>query len=238
MLNQFVDLLLPPASLLVVALVLLLVGRGWARRLGVAAVAVAVVLSMPTVAALLLSTLAPPAAVATGPVQAIVVLSADGIRSPEPVDLEPGLLTLDRLRAGAALARRTGLPLLVSGGEVSAAQTSLAAMMAASLRDDFRLPVKWEEDRSADTWQNAQFSAAILRPEGISRVYLVTHFWHMQRALVAFRRAGLEPIPVSVRPPFHGPFAWPELLPKPSAWFDSYLAIHEWIGLIYYRLRG
>ena len=110
--------------------------------------------------------------------------------------------------------------------------------MAASLHDDFRLDAKWQEDRSLDTWQNAAFSADILRPAGISRVYLVTHFWHMRRSLIAFRRAGLDPVPVSVRPPFTGPFSWQDLLPKPSYWYNSYIAFHEWVGLIYYRWRS
>jgi uncharacterized SAM-binding protein YcdF (DUF218 family) len=51
------------------------------------------------------------------------------------------------------------------------------------LQDDFQVPVRWEEGRSADTWQNAEFSARILHQAGISRVYLVTHSW---RCLLIF----------------------------------------------------
>lgn len=237
MLNLIADVLLPPASLAVLALLLLLFSGRWARGLAVLALAFLIVLGLPMVATAMLNSLAPPPA-APGPEPgAIVILSADAIRVGGPVDLEPGLLTLDRLRAGAALQRRTGLPILVSGGQYVESDTTLASMMGASLQEDFRVPVRWQEDRSADTWQNAALSAAILREAGISRVYLVTHAWHMRRSLVAFRAFGLDPVPVSVRPPYTPPFTWRQLVINTSSWLNSYYALHEMVGIAYYRLR-
>jgi uncharacterized SAM-binding protein YcdF (DUF218 family) len=234
--NIVADLLLPPASLAVVALLLLLGGRR-SRRAALAVVVLLVVLGIPLVATELLNSLAP-APAEPGPAPgAIVILSGDAIRMQGTVDLEPGLLTLDRLRAGAALQRSTGLPILVTGGAFLDARTKLASMMATSLQEDFRVPVRWQEDRSADTWQNAEFSAAILRQAGISRVYLVTHFWHMRRAVLAFRDFGLDPVPAPVRPPYRPPFIWRELAMSTSAWLNSYFALHEWVGLAYYNLR-
>ena len=238
MLNHVVDTLMPPASLVVVAFLVVLVGRSWARRASAALLLLAVVLAMPLVSTLLLDSLAPgPTPEGTAP-KAVVILSADGIRVDGVQDLEPGPLTLDRMRAGAALARRTGLPILVSGGAVDGVRTTLAQMMADSLQNDFRIPVAWQEGASVDTWQNALFSANILRPAGITRIYLVTQFWHMRRSLIAFRRAGLDPVPFPVRPPFTGPFSWRDLVPRPSSWYYSSIALHEWIGLIYYRMRS
>lgn len=242
MLNQIVDALLPPVGLAFLTLVLLLLGRRWAARAGLAAIALLVLLSVPLISNLLLNSLAPDPAPPGPPPQAIVILSADGVHiwaeDPATPDLEPGPLTLDRLRAGAALARQTALPMLVTGGEMNQAHTSLAEMMAASLHDDFRLTARWQEGRSRDTWQNASFSAEILRRDHVTRLYLVTHFWHMQRSLIAFRRAGLDPVPAPVRSPYDGPFSWYDLVPRSSAWYNSYIGFHEWVGLIYYRLRG
>ncbi len=234
--NLVVDVLLPPASLAALALLLLLAGRRL-RWLAAPVVALLVLLGIPLVATGLLNSLAPPAGTEGPPPAAIVILSADAIRMQGPDDLEPGPLTLDRVRAGAALQRRTGLPVLVSGGEFLHSQTTLAKVMATSLTDDFGVPVQWQEDRSLDTWQNAEFSAAILRREHISRVYLVTHFWHMRRAMLAFRAFGLDPVPASVRPPYRPPFSPLQLVLNAVAWFNSYVALHEWVGLGYYRLR-
>lgn len=196
------------------------------------------ILAVPSVATALLNSLAPPSESSAGPEPAaIVILSADGVRIPGPVDLDPGLLTLDRIRAGAALARRTGLPVLVSGGAIPGAKTTLAEMMTASLKDDFGVTDRWEENRSLDTWENAEFSAAILREAGIRRIYLVTHDWHMRRSLLAFRHFGLDPVPVSVRAPYTPPPTVRGMILSPVAWFNSFIALHEWVGLAYYALR-
>jgi uncharacterized SAM-binding protein YcdF (DUF218 family) len=172
------------------------------------------------------------------PPQAIIVLSAEEIRShQEPLGARPGLMTLDRLRAAAALQRQTGLPILVSGGTTQFDVTPLAEVMARSLQQDFRVPVRWVEARSLDTWQNARFSADILRPEGISSVYLVTHAWHMRRAVLAFEGTGLRvPAAPTTRddPPsleIHN------FLPRTGGWDTGFLALHEWIGYAFYRLR-
>ncbi len=236
MLNFVADVLLPPTSLAVIALLLLLLGGRRARVGATVLIAAVVVLAVPEVSTLLLNSLAPAAAPEGPPPGAIVILSADAIHVPGPEDLEPGSLTLDRLRAGAALQRQTGLPVLVSGGQTNSLM-SLAGMMGRSLRDDFGVPVKWEEGHSRDTWENAADSAALLKPAGITRIYLVTHFWHMRRALLAFRAAGLDPVPAPVRAPYHPPLSVEQIVFRPASWYTSYLALHEWVGLAYYTLR-
>ncbi len=237
MLNLVADILLPPASLAVVAL-LFLITAPRARLGAIITLALLIILGLPLVATALLNSLAPPVMTTSGPAPAaIVILSGDAIRIQGSVDLDPGPLTLDRTRAGAALARRTGLPILVSGGAVSDARTTLAAMMTKSLHDDFGLTAQWEEARSRDTWENAEFSAAILHEAGIQRVFLVTHDWHMRRSLLAFRHFGLDPVPVSVRPSYTPPFSWRALIISPVAWFNSFIAFHEWVGLAYYTIR-
>lgn len=183
----------------------------------------------------LLTALAPGPQPAAGSPQAIVILSADGIRLASR-EIEPGLLTLDRMRAGAALARNSGLPVLVTGGAIYAGKEALATMMARSLQEDFGSAPRWVEDRSLDTWENALFSAALLRQAGISRVYLVTHYWHMRRAMLAFRHAGLEVTPSAVRPAVSA-VRWIDLIPQAAAWEESYFALHEWVGLVFYALR-
>lgn len=237
MLNLVADILLPPASLTVLALLFLL-NRSRGRIGSALALVLVILLGLPVVATALLNSLSPPSATTPEPEPAaIVILSADAVRIEAAADLDPGPLTLDRTRAGAALARKTALPILVSGGAIADANTTLAEMMATSLRDDFKLSARWEENRSRDTWENAEFSAAILHDAGIQRVYLVTHDWHMRRSLLAFRHFGLDPVPVSVRPPYTPPFTWRRLIISPVAWYNSFIALHEWVGLAYYSLR-
>ncbi len=156
-------------------------GRGLA--LGAAALLVALALGVPATGQALLATLEgglPTRPPADAPPQAIVILSAEVEHTTE--GLEPGPLTLQRLLAGARLWHRTHLPVVVSGGVLGSGEEPVAAVMARTLERDFGVPVRWIEDRSRTTWENAADSAAMLRPEGISAVYVVTHAWHEPRA--------------------------------------------------------
>lgn len=229
----------PPVNLAVLAALALLAGL---RRLAGLALAGLLLLALPVVADGLLSALERGQdAGETAGAQAIVALGAEVVRTADGRTL-PGLLTLQRLRAAAALARRTGLPLLVSGGITQPGAAPVAAAMADSLRQDFGVPARWVEDRSADTFENARDSAAVLTPAGVSAVLVVTDQWHMRRAMLAFRASGLRAIPAPVPPPAGEPAGeaiTPEsFIPRASAWQRSYYALHEWIGLAWYWLRA
>ena len=244
MLSTVIDLLLPPTSLALLVLLSLLRpprrrGRRW---LTLVSMAILVSLSLPLVSETLLAALdedspatatpLPPGA----PVAAIVILSADVDRLRDGTG-DVGALTLERERAGAALARSTGLPVLVTGGLVNV-PPPVAELMARSMQDDFAITVRWVEAKSPTTWENASYSAPMLRADGISRIYLVTHAWHMRRAIIAFRHAGLDAVPVPVRlDPW--PLLRPSMLiPRASSWMRSYFALHEWVGLAYYTWRS
>jgi uncharacterized SAM-binding protein YcdF (DUF218 family) len=158
-------------------------------------------LSLPVTASLLMWSLEtgltslPPDTALPG---AIVILSAEA-RSFRPggilVGEDVGPLTLERLRAGAALQRRTGLPILVSGGVLAPGHPAVASTMAHVLERDFGVRARWVEDRSQDTWENAGMSAAMLRQDGVAAVRVVTHGWHMRRALQSFAHAGMAATP-------------------------------------------
>ena len=178
------------------------------------------------------------------PPTAIVVLGAEIVRAAGvPGGTVPsggaqvGRFTLDRLRGAATLARKTGLPVLVSGGLVRPDLPSIGLLMAESMARDFQLPVRWTEARSLDTWENAAFSAEILRARGIHSVYVVTHAWHMRRAIIAFKAAGLHVTAAPIRlDPTAGTTAM-DYIPRTAAWETAYLAMHEWIGLAWYAIR-
>jgi len=214
---------------------------GWIAGLGFLGL---VVLSLPASAQLLLRTLERDMALAApeGAVPgAIVILSADDLRAvPGGIFAPPelGAMTLQRLRAGAALHRRTGLPMLVSGGVLRPGSPSIAATMARVLAEEFGTPARWVEDRSTTTWENAAFSVPLLRADGIGAAYVVTHGWHMRRGLMAFREAGLAatPAPTHLTGPERPDL--PSFVPSAHAWADSRLALHEWIGLAWYALKA
>ncbi len=246
-------LLVPPLNLAVLALIVLaLAGRRRAARLlGAAALLALLVTALPVCGRLLLTSLerglpaeaADPAPGAAAP-GAIVVLGGDVTRvalsGDPPAGTTPviaGGLTLERMRAGAALARRTRLPMLVTGGALGAGETPVAELMANGLRDDFAAAPRWVEPRSRDTWENAKFSAAILKGDGIGSVYLVTQAWHMRRAMLAFARFGIAALPAPTYLDAPPRFTADEFVPHVSGWLVSYFGLHEWVGLAWYSLR-
>ncbi len=242
--NLILMLAMPPMGfvmLLVVALCLRGRWQSWGRRLAWVSLAGLLITAMPAVSTPMLRALEtglPTTPPADDPPKAIVVLGGDLIRADEePLGVRPGLLTLDRLRTAAALHRRTGLPILVTGGIVLQNVPPVGDVMAVSLKNDFRTSAEWTEDRSINTQQNAQYSAHILRAEGIGSVYVVTHSWHMRRALLAFQRTGLT---VTAAPTdLDEPLApeWNDFLPRTPAWQTCWFALHEWIGYAWYAVR-
>ncbi|MEM8998121.1 MAG: YdcF family protein [Acidobacteriota bacterium] len=235
-------LVLPPAGPLWLALLgaILLVTRWrragrWAIGLGLAAL---FLLSTPLVEGWLMASVDshPPLPAEGGwpGAEAIVVLGA-GVQwgSREWGYDAPSSMAVARLRYAAEISRRTELPILVTG--------YTGGGMKAVMEGDFGRAVRWVEDQSYDTWENALNSATLLRARDgappIRRIYLVTHFWHMPRSVLAFEAAGFDPVPAPMG--FSGPAphaTWLDgLRPQPSALLTAKFVVREWIGLVWYR---
>jgi uncharacterized SAM-binding protein YcdF (DUF218 family) len=239
------SLVMPPTGFVTLIIVGLLLRGRWhraGRRLTWIAAICLLLFSLPIISysvLVALETELPTTPPADHPPQVIVVLGAETIRSTQngAVAFRPGLLTLDRLRTAAALHRTTGLPILATGGVSTEETLAVGLVMQQSLRDDFQTPARWVEWKSYDTWENARYSAEILHAAGITSVYVVTHAWHMKRALMAFRGTGLivtaAPTPLdNMNDPDLGDF-----MPRASIWQIGYYAMHEWIGALYYWFR-
>jgi uncharacterized SAM-binding protein YcdF (DUF218 family) len=173
------------------------------------------------------------------PKTAIVVLGAGRkLLAPEYglSTLKP--MTVERLRFGLWLARETSLPVAFSGGighgaDAGPSEADIAARIA---EREFGARVRWTETQSRDTNENAIRTVALLAPEGVERIVLVTHAYHMRRALAAFERARersnvritLTPAPMGVDP--GGPLRLGDWLPTVEGFTSTRLALHEWVG--------
>lgn len=245
----FRTLLIPPVGLLTLALIGYVV-KNWHPRLGraISNGTLLILLLMSTnVGAWLLLTpledLEPPLTSTKGTgAQAIVVLSAGTLENnPEYGNKAiPDYIALARIRYAAKLYRDTGLPILVSGGLGDKARhlDALAAGMAQALNDEFAIPVRWQEDQSKNTRENAEFSARLLKQDGIAHILLVTDAMHMRRAKFAFEQTGIK---VTSAPTLF--FSYSDLsvlsfLPSVEGLRRSQYATHEWLGLIWYRLSN
>jgi len=105
--------------------------------------------------------------------------------------------------------------------------------MAKSLRDDFSTPVKWLEEASDDTKQNAKFSAEILRQAKVEKIILVTDAVHMPRAQLLFAQTGLQVVAAPTVFLSRDRFTLLSFLPSGEGLRYSGYALHEWLGLLW-----
>lgn len=233
----------PGVFVALLAVVALLIRRRplLARGLCVLCLGGVLMLSNSVVASALLNSLnryPPVTPQALAEAQAIVILGAGAQRN--LLDYGGGTVTslaLERLRYGALLARQTHLPVLVTDGG-PANDVPGATYMAQALAD-WGIEPRWVETRARTTYDNARFSRALLAPHGITRIALVTHSWHLPRAVAAFEHAGLHVIPAptlvpAARKPGSNLTDW---LPDGLAFARAMLAVHEYAGGLWYRLR-
>ena len=173
--------------------------------------------------------------------QAIVVLGAGrDYAAPEYGGQDiPNPWAASRLRYAALLYRQSGLPIAVSGGAVLGEAVPESRVMADSLLRDYVVNVRWQESDSVTTWENATKTRALLQPESIERIVLVTQAQHMPRAVLAFRRAGFTVLPAPID--FETDNARLPLLlqltPRAERLLFSAQAYHEYVGLLAYRMR-
>ena len=131
----------------------------------------------------------------------------------------------------ARLHRHTGLPVLASGGDGE------AAAIKNHLEKTLQTPVKWTEGNSLNTEQNAKFSADILAKAQVRKIILVTHAMHMRRAQAMFVDQGFEVVPAPTDFSAWPKFQWRDLLPSSEGRKLAKLALHEVVGLAFYKLR-
>lgn len=235
-------LLLPPTGLLLLALIgLALIRRHprGGRLLANASVLTLLALSTPIVAGALVRLLddSPPIDLAVAKTAQAIVIPGGGVRrnALEYGGDTLGRLTLERVRYGARLAKQTGLPVLVTGGSVLGNTVPEAVLMKEALESEYGVPVRWVEDRSRNTRENALNSASMLHVSGVHRAILVAHSFDVPRASTEYARVGIQvlvaPIGLSNRTD-----TWGSLVPSSASLQLSSIACYELVGLTVQRL--
>lgn len=216
----------------------------WRRMAGVALV-LAVTLFLATGCGLLPAWLlrglqtpyAQRVAIAWAPRSVIVLLGAGTVRTPAGT-VEPTLFAHGRIDAALALYRQCKIAggeckLEVSGGDALHTGKPEAMVYADALQ---RLGVPAAdlllEPHSMNTWQNAQFSAPLLRGYGAQQVVLVSSAVHLRRASLYFAHFGIHATPV------RGDWLVPRMGWWPQSWNFAVTdaALHEYVGVWRYHL--
>ena len=147
-------------------------------------------------------------------------------------------LSLERLRYAVFLHRASGLPLLVTGGKPGGGTQPEGRIMQHILQEDYGIAPRWVEEGALTTWDNARRSAPLLEHSGVRRIVLVTHAWHLRRAGPLFESQGLAVIPAGIQFSSTRLDSPLDLVPTPAGLRDSTFALHEWLGILWYKLRS
>jgi uncharacterized SAM-binding protein YcdF (DUF218 family) len=239
------ELAIPPAGPILLALFGLWLLRAKSRRWqhGGAALATLslfglLVLSLPVVGNALMAPLEPHPPIAPEQlrrVQAIVILGGGSyFAAPEYGGDTVSHYTLERLRYGARLGRESSLPVLVTGGAPFGGRAEAESMREA-LERDFGVKVRWVESAARDTAENARLSAPLLKAAGVTRIALVSHGWHLPRAIELFEKQGIEVTPAPTAFSTGSPSLLEDLLP--GGLVTSRLALREYLGRLYNFLK-
>lgn len=186
-------------------------------------------------------------------VDAVIVLGGGNTKGVANLPLSTD--AYKRMMWGLMIAKSNNLPLLFSGGGVSQEYLESDAFLD-SLKElklyleiptpsskslstkEFSLHV---EDKSIDTYQNAELSKVAFEKAGLKEptIYLVTSAYHMRRSIRLYEHFGFKVFPAATNFKINAKTKdeW-DYLPNAHAFYKSYVALHEYMGLLSLRLRG
>jgi len=177
--------------------------------------------------------------------QAVVVLAGGSLISSPNLPLYPG--AFKRLIYAIMIAKKNNLPLIYTGSDTLQKDKSSYAVKKTlkQLQEYLNIPlpvsekIKNEfciiiENESLDTYQNALFTKRLFEKNGIKNpyIYLVTSAYHMKRATILFKNMGFRPIPEATDFQVNEEVNYSYYLPTFNALTSSFLALHEYFGIL------
>lgn len=192
---------------------------------------------------------------ATTPQAEAMVLLGGGTESfdpPRPMTEVNG--AGDRVLYAAKLYQNGAAPFIIASGgnvEFSSARGETPAQEMKDLLLLIGIPEEaiWLQPSSQNTYEDALYSAEILKENGIQEIILVTSAIHMPRSLALFEKQGIDVIPAPVdftitEQNWHAVFKpdldefFIQLLPNSSALGLTTSVLKEYLGMLVYGLRG
>lgn len=175
------------------------------------------------------------------PIKGDVLILLGGGTNDQAPDLtgigSPSHETLARLITSVRLHHQLDIPIIVSGGKVYNQIQSEAQIARRFLTD---LGVSAEkiitEDQSRDTFENARYSIGICKKNNFRAPIVITSAFHLKRAVMNFKKAGMEviPFPAAYKTWPNRKYGWQDYLPE--SFDNTRAAVKEYLGLIYTRL--
>ena len=145
---------------------------------------------------------------------------------------------LGRIVTAARVQNRLRIPIIVSGGKMYENLSSEAQISKRFLVDlgvaDGQIVI---EENAGDTYENAKYTREICLRNNYQKPILITSAYHMKRALLSFRKVGLDviPYPAGFRSKNVQRVGWFSYLPRSGSLEGTSDAIHEYLGILFYK---
>lgn len=169
-----------------------------------------------------------------------IVVLGGGLNYQTREKAAPSIHSIQRLVKAYQLHRRLKTPLIYSGGvaigqeKVSEADAAADFLESLGMEREFYI----SEDQAQTTFENAAYLKKWVEENKVEKVYLVTSAYHALRSAAVFRAQKLDFLLVHSGFIYDHQFSWLDYLPNRGAFTANLSALHEWVGLVWYYLRG
>jgi len=94
------------------------------------------------------------------------------------------------------------------------------------------------EKQAQTTYENGVYVQKWLHKHGYEKIYLVTSAVHIPRSMAVFKNLNIKLIPVPAGYMYNHKLGWLDYLPNRFALTANMSALHEWLGIIWYKING
>lgn len=256
-LSKFLPLFVFPLGLITLLLVVALVWKRGRRAVIVVAIIILWLSSSRYVAYALVRSLETRYSLPAGQPQAdAIVILGGGTRGSDPPRPLPEINEAgDRVLYGAKLYHDGAAPhVIVTGGSIewlTPEGVDPEADDMSALMDLLDVPAEavWLEDKSRNTFENAQFTRQLLAAKNLDKILLVTSAMHMPRSVALFEAQGLQVIPAPTDflvSDAEWQHLWRggltatlvNLLPNTEYMTYTTRVLKEYLGIAFYQLSG
>jgi uncharacterized SAM-binding protein YcdF (DUF218 family) len=171
--------------------------------------------------------------------QAVVILGGGIIQASPEAGAGKDALTSDAMKRvvyAYSLRDTFKVPFIFSGGKTFEYGQEPEAFTASRLFVSLGLPFERLvlESRSRNTWENAKETAIY----GFEKIVLITSAYHVKRSVYCFNRQGISVIaaPTDYKCDRGRKYNFFSFMPTITSLNNSYLALHEYIGLLIYKV--
>ncbi|MCF8001917.1 MAG: YdcF family protein [Halanaerobiales bacterium] len=151
---------------------------------------------------------------------------------------ELSAISKSRLLKGIMMARENKMPLIYTGGVGVGYEDTSEADVALKFVQQFEGIDFIQEKKARTTFENGLKIKQWLEDNQYREIYLVTSAIHMRRSMGVFNRFDVNYIPVVSNYAYSHNLSWLDYLPNRGSLRANMQAIHEWIGIAWYKING